>query len=115
MKPRWLWFAGVYIAFSLLELLGVLMYAFPYHPETWREWGLLFVLALPIALLSQCVDWGVWRNPLARVVAHRSAHKEFSWLRIAYALVAMLLALAVLSYLFKSLGLEKLLPASWLS
>ncbi len=114
MKLRWLWFAGAYIFISLLELLSVLIYAFPYRPGTSREWVLLFFLAFPIALLLSVVEWGLWRNPLARVLVSRTANNTFSWLRLVYALVAALLVLVATFYFSKALNLEKLFAGAWL-
>jgi hypothetical protein len=72
----------------------MLLSAFPDYPRTVTGWLVFFALALPVTLVGEAIGEGLWRNRVARAIEERSAGQSFSWLRIAYGVVAMSLLFA---------------------
>ena len=84
----------------------MLIVAFPHHPRTLVGWAAFFLLALPVTLFGEAVGEGLWRNRVAQAVEQRAEGQSFSWLRIAYGFVAMLLLFAVVWGLALFFGVE---------
>lgn len=82
----------MYLGLSLLMALLLLLYSFPNYPKSLNGWAWLFLLALPITLVGELFGETVWRNPVANSIEIHTAEKRFSWLRICYGLIVMLLA-----------------------
>lgn len=72
---------------------GMLLSVFPRHPQTFKGWVWLFVLALPITLLGEFLGDRLWKNRLAQTIEQRTANQTLSLLRIAYGLAVMLFVL----------------------
>ncbi|MEZ0233242.1 MAG: hypothetical protein ACAH12_10415 [Methylophilaceae bacterium] len=104
---RLLRFIAWYIALTFVAGLILLVFAFPKHPETLRGWLIFFSLTLPVTLLGELIGEGVWRNPAAKVIEEKSAGQEFSWLRIAYGFIAMLIVFGLFWGLAIFLGINK--------
>ncbi len=73
----------------------MLIVAFPSHPKSLLGWFAFFILALPVTLLGEVIGEGLWQNRLARRIEEKTAGQSFSWWRITYGFVAMLLVFAV--------------------
>ncbi len=91
---RILRFLGWYCALTMIAAVGMLIFAFPSHPKSSTGWLWFFVLALPITLIGEAIGEGLWRNPLAKRIEQKTSTHSFSWLRIAYGFVVMLLVFA---------------------
>lgn len=88
---RVLKFLGCYIGFSLIAAIGLLLFSFPNYPKSPIGWGLLLLLALPLTLAGELFGDAVWRNPVAKNIELRTPKHCFSWLRISYVFISVLL------------------------
>jgi hypothetical protein len=87
------------IAYVLLSgVLGLLalVSSFPARPSSWVGWAVLFALVIPVNLAGELVGEVLHRNRVARAVARRTEGSGFSWLRLAYLLLAGLVIAAAL-------------------
>ncbi len=84
-------FVVLYLGLSLLATLVLLLYSFPNYPKSLEGWTWLFLLALPISLVVELFGVAIWRNPVANSIETRTAERRFSWLRVCYGLIVMLL------------------------
>jgi membrane protease YdiL (CAAX protease family) len=90
-------FIGQYIAISLLAGAVLLMYSFPEHPKTWQGWVALLGLALPVVVAGEYFGQLLLeRNPASQAIERHTKGKSFSWLRIGYFLLLLLIVCAVL-------------------
>jgi hypothetical protein len=95
MLQRVLTFLGRYVAVSAVAALLLLLYLFPDHPNSLRGWLILFVVALPIILVGELIAKFFYKNPHARAVDAKTVGRSFSWLRISFMFVTMLLLFAL--------------------
>ena len=100
-------FLGWYLALTFAASLGLLILALPNHPKTLSGWLWFFLLALPVTLVGELIGEGIWRNPVAKAIEKESSNRQFSWLRIAYGFVAMLLIFGVVWGLALFLGIDR--------
>lgn len=90
-------FVASYVAMSLLLGAVALLSSFPQRPSTWQGWLALFTLIIPITFVVEAVGEVLHRNRVAGAVARHTEGRAFSWLRLAYLLVAgLVVAAAVL-------------------
>ena len=104
MLRRVLTFLGIYIAGSAIATFLLLLISFPDHPDSWRGWLVLFIVAVPVILVGEGVGYFLLKNPLARSVDARTAKRSFSWLRISFMLVTMLVFLGLAFVVARWLG-----------
>jgi hypothetical protein len=88
-------FLGIYLALSLVYGALLLLQILPVHPRSVLGWGILFALAVPVALVGELVGDILFRNPIARAVEKRTRGTKLSWARIGYALVAVISAITL--------------------
>jgi hypothetical protein len=105
MLRRALTFLGIYVAVSAIATLFLLLILFPDHPNSWLGWLVLFIVAVPIILVGEGIGKFLYGNPLARAVDAKTAKRSFSWLRISFMLVSMLLFVALELVALRWLGL----------
>src|SRR5690349_17486314 len=110
MLQRVLTFLGRYVAVSAVAAFLLLLYLFPYHPSSWGGWLILLIVALPVILVGEGIGRFLSSNPLARAVEAKTAGRSFSWLRIFFMLISMLLVGALVLVTLRWLGL---LPHEW--
>jgi hypothetical protein len=95
-------FLGIYLALSLVCGALLLLQILPVHPRSPFGWGILFASALPITLIGELTGDFLFRNRIARALENKTSGTTLSWIRIGYALVAVIsaIALAWLALLF---------------
>jgi len=88
---------STYIVVSLLFGTFLLITLFPWHPATWLGWLAYFALALPAVVVCEFTgDLLLKKNPVSKAIERRTSQDAFSWARIGYFLVLLLLLIAVL-------------------
>lgn len=99
-------FIGQYIAISFLAGAILLMYSFPEHPRNWWGWIALFGFALPVVVAGEYIGQVLLeRNPVSQAIERHTKDKSFSWLRIGYFLLLLLVVCAVFMALSRWLNL----------
>ncbi len=91
IRNKWNLEGGALIAFLWLLICGgSLLQLWPWRPTSPLQW-VVFVLSAPLvyALLESAGNFMLSPQISARISKH-----QFSWLRVGYAIVAILLALA---------------------
>ena len=91
MLRRVLTFLGMYVAFSALAAFILLLNFLPYHPNSLTGWLILFAVALPLTIAGEAIGNFLFSNPIARIVNAKTEAHSFSWLRILFILITMLL------------------------
>jgi uncharacterized membrane protein YqgA involved in biofilm formation len=94
-------FIGIYLSFSFIAAIGLLILSFPDIPESPKQWLILFVVALPVTIVGEFIGIGIQKNPLGSHIQNKTKNKEFSWLRIIYALIAMFVVFLVFYLMVK--------------
>jgi hypothetical protein len=107
LAKRVLRFLLLYFAFSVLATLVMLISIFPNYPKTLIGWVWVFAIALPVVIVFDLLGWVVWNNRLAQSIEAQSSSQKFSWLRIGYGLVAMLLVFGMAWWVAMYFGIEK--------
>jgi len=88
--------AAIYLALSLRLAALALLQVVPWRPASWLGWTALLLLALPLSLLGEYVGQLLWTNRMSRSIEERTRGQAFSWARVAYALVVMVVVLGAL-------------------
>lgn len=102
MKRILIFLAG-YIALSALLAIVAVVTSTNSWPRTLSGWLLMLVLIIPVTLAGELVGELLFRNRLSQSVERHTQLSQFSWLRVGYMLLILLLfcaALAALSYWF---------------
>lgn len=94
MRTFWKW-ALAYAGLSIVLGLVSLMPWTNHMPASLREWFWLFTLAIPLHLAGELAGEFMWKNRAARLVEQRTADSRFSWLRIAFGLLSMLVMIGL--------------------
>jgi hypothetical protein len=89
-------FLLLYLGVSLLLALVWAITAFPHFPSTPAQGLWILVLALPVQLAGEFLGERLWNNRIARRVERSGAGAGFSWLRVGYGLMALLLVCGAL-------------------
>lgn len=95
----------LYIGMSFVAALGWLILSYPNIPSTPSEWGILFLVALPLTIVFELIGERANKNPINNAIETRTRKKEFSWLRILYGVFEILVVLAIIwtgFYLFET-------------
>ena len=107
---RILTFLGIYVVCSAGATFLLLLNWFPYHPHSLSGWLVLFVVAVPVTVVGEGIGKFLFSNPVARAIDAKTEGRSFSWLRISFMLIAMLLFSALVLVILHWLGL---LPNGW--
>ena len=91
MLRRTLIFLGIYVSLSALAAFSWLLIWFPRHPNSWSGWLILLAIALPLWIVGEVIGNFLLSNPVARIVDVKTEAHAFSWLRILFILITMLL------------------------
>lgn len=86
-----------YLALSLVLGLIGLAAAYPEIPSTPLAWIALFALAVPVWLAAEFCGHLLWKNRVARFVDEATKTQSFSLVRIAYGVLAILLAIGLVA------------------
>ncbi len=89
-------FLAAYVLASLVLGAVLVLQSYPSAPQSVVQWGVLFVLAIPLTLLGEAIGELLFRNSLTRAVDKATERKTFSWLRIGYMLVLALTVVALM-------------------
>ena len=87
-------FLGFYVMVSVGCAALILLGSFPHHPHTGLGWALLLVVAFPATLLGELLGHFALHNSLARAIESRSGGVGFWFVRYAYLLLVVMLAVA---------------------
>jgi uncharacterized membrane protein len=86
----------LYIGMSIVAALGWLILSYPSIPSTPSEWGILFLVALPLTIVFELIGERVNKNPINNAIETKTRHKKFSWLRILYGVFEILIVLFII-------------------
>jgi hypothetical protein len=103
---RVLSFLGIYVVCSAVATFFLLLNWFPYHPHSLSGWLVFFVVAVPVTVVGEGIAKFVFfSNPVARAIDAKTEGRSFSWLRISFMLITMLLFSALVLVILHRLGL----------
>lgn len=88
-------FIGIYIGLSVLLGLTWVLFSYPNVPSTRGEWLKVFLLALPLQLAGELLGGLLWNNKASRLVERKTAAASFSFVRILYGVLLMLLLIGL--------------------
>ena len=94
MKWTALRFLGIYTTLSLILGLLLLLQVFPWRPTTVVGWIGFFAVALPLTAAGEWLGDVVFENRMAQRLGSTEPN-SFSFLRIAYGVVAILMLVIV--------------------
>jgi membrane protease YdiL (CAAX protease family) len=88
-------FIVLYMFISAIATALLLLQIWPHRPTSLRGWIVLVVIAVPVTVIAEWFgDW-LLRNRLSSAVDRATKHSKFSWARIFYVLVVVMVVIAV--------------------
>ena len=86
---------GLYLGITGVSAAALLLQFWPYWPLSWQGWTVFLLAALPVTLIGEYFGERLLQNRVSAAVERRTAASTFSWLRIGYLLLLMLLICAL--------------------
>jgi hypothetical protein len=84
-------FLLIYLALSSFAVVALFIDTWPHYPHGPLDWGLLFVIALPVTLLGEWLSDNALSSSLSLAVEARAKGHQLSWLRVSYYLALYIL------------------------
>lgn len=88
-------FVGIYIGLSVFLGLMSAVFSYPDVPSTGSQWLAIFLLALPFQLAGEVLGALLWNNKVSRFVEGKTAAASFSFVRILYGVLLLLLLIGL--------------------
>jgi len=84
-------FIGLYLGLTAAAALALSLVAWPHRPASLRGWIVFFVAALPVIAIGDWLGSRLSRNQLSARVERATRGLGFSWIRVFYFLLLVIL------------------------
>lgn len=84
-------FILMYVLVATFAAIALLIDTWPRYPRSWLEWGLLLVIAFPVAVLGDWLTDRALSYPVSLALEARKRSKRFPWGPLGYSLALYVL------------------------
>jgi hypothetical protein len=84
-------FIIMYLLVAALAAVALLIDTWPGYPRSWLQWGLLLVIALPVAVLGDWLTDGALSGSVSLALARRTRSTQLTWGRMSYCVALYIL------------------------